>query len=96
MLHLFTSQNNSVAAPQIREVCVNYCTEGNCTSECSENNPFRINNIITGAIYNVSVSLRNDFGESGQTTALYGEGKIVSTVDIIECMGIVLSCNVMA
>ena len=75
-----------MAAPQITEVCVNYCTEGNCTSECSDDNPFRININTTGSTYNVSVSLRNDFGESGQTTTLYGEGKIVSTVDIIECM----------
>ena len=80
MLQLFTSQNNSVAAPRITQVCVTYCTEGNCTSECSDDNPFRINSITTGSAYNVSVSLRNDFGESGQTTDLYGEGKIVSTL----------------
>ena len=43
------------------------------------NDPFRIENIVNGTSYNISVSLRNDFGESGQTTALYGEGKIVST-----------------
>ena len=86
MLHLFTSQSNNVAAPQITDVCVNYCTEENWTSECSDDSPFRINNITTGSAYNISVSLRNDFGESGQTTAVYGEGKIVSTVDIIECM----------
>ena len=97
MLHLFTSQNNSVAAPQIREICVNYCTEGNCTSECSANNPFRINNITTGAIYNVSVSLRNDFGESGQTTALYGEEHywvhgVYMNCSILQCYGINLNC----
>ena len=74
MLQLFTSQSTGVAAPQTTEVCVNYCTEGNCTDECNDNNPFRINNTVNGTTYSVSVSLRNDFGQSGRATALYGEG----------------------
>ena len=66
--------------PPITDICVNYCTD-NCTYECrpmSGNNPFVINNIVNGTNYTISVSLRNDFGQSGQTTALYGEGKAVS------------------
>ena len=43
------------------------------------NDPFRIENIVNGTNYNINASLRNDFGESGQTTDLYGEDKIVST-----------------
>ena len=69
---------NSMIMPTINEVCVVYCTGDNCTSsDCrsvSGNNPFLINNTVNGTSYNISVSLRNDFGESGQTTALYGEG----------------------
>ena len=67
--------------PPITDICVNYCTGDNCTYECrpmSGNNPFRIDNIVNGTNYTISVSLRNDFGQSGQTTALYGEGKAVS------------------
>ena len=41
------------------------------------NDPFRIENIVNGTSYNINLLLRNDFGESGQTTDLYGEGKIV-------------------
>ena len=77
----FSSQHTGVAAPQTTDVCVNYCTEGNCTDECcpvSDNNPFRVNNIVPGANYTISLSLRNSFGQSGQTTTLYGEGKAVS------------------
>jgi len=51
----------------------------------SGNNPFRIDNITNGATYNVNISLRNNFGRSGQATEIYGEGKTVSTVDLIEC-----------
>ena len=51
-------------------------------SEChpvSGNNSFRINNIVRGENYAVSLSLRNDFGRSGQTTSeLYGESKTIS------------------
>ena len=69
--------NNNIM-PEVNEVCVVYCIGDNCTSSgcvsVSDNNPFRIDNIVNGTSYNVSVSLRNDFGESGQTTALYGEG----------------------
>ena len=47
------------------------------------NNPFRINNIVNGTNYTISVSLRNDFGQSGESTPeLYGEGKTVSIMDI--------------
>ena len=64
--------------PEVNEVCVVYCIGDNCTSSgcvsVSGNDPFRIENIVNGTSYNISVSLRNDFGESGQTTALYGEG----------------------
>ena len=54
-----------------------YCTDNCMSSDCrsvSGNNPFRINNIVNGTSYNISLLLRNDFGESGQTTALYSEG----------------------
>ena len=47
-------------------------TLSGCVS-VSGNNPFLINNIINGTSYNISVSLMNDFGESGHITALYGE-----------------------
>ena len=71
--------------PPITDICVNYCTD-NCTFECrpmSGNNPFRINNIVNGTNYTISLSLRNDFAQSGQTTPeLYGEGKAVSVMDI--------------
>ena len=64
--------------PPIRFVCFVYCIGDNCTSsDCvsvSGNNPFRTDTIVNGTSYNISVSLMNDFGESGQTTALYGEG----------------------
>ena len=66
--------------PAITEVCVN-CTGDNCTYECrlvSGNNPFRINNIVPGENYTISVSLRNDFGESGESASqLYGEVKVL-------------------
>ena len=72
---IFISQNTSVAAPPISDVCVIYCIGENCsTTECRPvSGAFRIDNITSGVNYNISVSLRNDFGESGQTTALYGE-----------------------
>ena len=67
--------------PPAREVCVN-CIGVNCMSECrpvSGNNPFHINNIVNGTNYTVSLSLRNDFGRSGESAPeLYGEGKTVS------------------
>ena len=71
--------------PTISEVCVVYCTDNCTSSDCrsvSGNNPFRINSIVNGTSYNISLSLRNDFGESGQTTALYSEGKAVSAINI--------------
>ena len=50
----------------------------------SGNDPFRINNIVRGTTYNISLSLRNDFGQSGETAPqLYGECKMVSSVDIM-------------
>ena len=80
---MFTSQNTSIAEPPITEVCVN-CIGDNCTFEChnaSSNNPFRINNIVNGTNYTISLSLRNDFGQSRQTTPeLYGEDKAASVV----------------
>ena len=46
-------------------------------SECrpvSGNNPFRISNIVPGANYTVSLSLRNELGQSGESDhMLYGE-----------------------
>ena len=70
----------------VTDICVNYCTGGNCTSECrngSTNNPFRINNIVNGTNYTISLSLRSDFGQSGESAPeLYGEGKTVSVMDI--------------
>ena len=45
-------------------------------------NPFRIKNIVPGKNYTISLSLRNSFGQSGQTTALYGEGKAVSAMNV--------------
>ena len=66
--------------PAITEVCIN-CTRDNCTYEChpvSGNNPFRINNVVSGINYTISLSLRNDFGQSGESAPkLYGEGKTV-------------------
>ena len=70
----------------ITGVCVNYCTGNSCTDECrlaSSNNPFRIDNIVNGTNYTISLSLRNDFAQSRQTTPeLYGECKAVSVMDI--------------
>ena len=70
----------------ITVVCVNYCTGNSCTDKCrlaSSNNPFHIDNIVNGTNYTISLSLRNDFGQSRQTTPkLYGEGKAVSIMDI--------------
>ena len=64
--------------PPVTEVCVN-CTGANCTLECrpvSGNNPFRINNIAPGENYTISLTLSNDFGQSGESTPeLYGKGK---------------------
>ena len=49
-------------------------------SEChpvSGNNPFRINNLVRGANYNISLSLRNSFGQSGESDRMsYGEGQL--------------------
>ena len=85
MLQIFALQNTSVIMPAITEVCVN-CTGDNCTYECrpvSDNNPFRVNNIVPGENYTVSLSLRNDFGRSEESAPeLYGEGKAVSVNDI--------------
>ena len=48
-------------------------------SECrpvSGNNPFRINNIVNGTNYTISLSLSSDFGQSEEgAPELYGEGK---------------------
>ena len=80
MLQMFALQNTSVIMPAITEVCVN-CSGDNCTYECrpvSGNNPFRINNIVPGENYTVSLSLRNDFGRSGESVPqLYGEAQTV-------------------
>ena len=54
----------------ITGVCINYCTGNSCTDECrlaSSNNPFRIDNIVNGTNYTISLSLRNDFGQSAWT-----------------------------
>ena len=71
--------------PAISEICVN-CTGDNCTYECrpvSGNNPFRISNIVSGENYTISLSLRNDFGQSGESAPeLYGEDKAVSVMEI--------------
>ena len=76
----FASQDrteNSMLMRPPSDICVNYCSEGNCTDECRSitgNQPFRINNIMNGTNYTVSLSLRNDFGQSGQTTPeLFGK-----------------------
>ena len=65
--------------PLITEVCVNCTGPGdNCTFECrpvSSNNSFRIYNITRGANYTVCLTLRNDFGQSGENCTSYGEGK---------------------
>ena len=77
-VHVQNPAGNNMIMPTISEVCVMYCIGDNCmSSDCvsvSGNNPFRIINTVNGTSYNISVSLRNDFGQSGQTTALYGEG----------------------
>ena len=74
------SLQNIVITPPITQVCVN-CIGDNCANECrpvSGNNPFRINNIVHGVNYTISVSLRNDFGQSGESDPeLYGEGETV-------------------
>ena len=82
VLMWFASQNcteNSTITPPPSDICVNYCTGGSCTDECrpiTGNQPLRINNIVKGTNYTVSLSLRNDFGESGQTTPeLFGKAK---------------------
>ena len=62
------------------DICVNFCTGDYCTDECRSiigNRSFRINNIINGTNYTVSLSLGNDFGQSGQTTPeLFGKAKV--------------------
>ena len=71
---------NIVITPPLMQVCVN-CIGDNCTYKCrpvSGNNPFRINNIVRGANYTISLSLRNDLGQSGGSAPeLYGEGRTV-------------------
>ena len=82
---MFALQNTGGAEPAVTTVCVN-CIGVNCMSECrpvSGNNPFRIINIVRGANYTVSLSLRNSFGQSGESDRVsYGEGKAVSIMDI--------------
>ena len=90
MFQLFAPQNTGGAEPAVTTVCIN-CIGVNCMSECrpvSGNNPFRINNIVRGANYTVSLSLRNSFGQSGESDRVsYGEGKSVSVMDIYNvCM----------
>ena len=69
--------------PPITEICVN-CTGDNCTYECrpvSAN--FRISNIVLGENYTITLSLRNGFGQSGESVPqLYGEGKAVSVMEM--------------
>ena len=79
---MFASQDhveNSMLMLLPSDICVNYCTGDSCTDECRSilgNQPFRINNIVNGTNYTVSLSLRNDFGQSGQTTPeLFGKAK---------------------
>ena len=76
---LFAPQNTGGAEPAVTTVCVN-CIGNNCMSECrpvSGNNPFQINNIVPGANYTISLSLRNNFGQSGESAPeLYGEGQL--------------------
>ena len=79
---MFASQDhteNSMLTLPLRDICVKYCIGDICTDECrpvSGNRPFRINNIVNGTNYTVSLSLRNDFGQSGQTTPeLFGKAK---------------------
>ena len=70
-------------------------------SEChpvSGNNPFRINNLVRGANYNISLSLRNSFGQSGESDRMsYGEGQLFSVIGYIQCMcmPISLDCDIM-
>ena len=59
----------------------------------SGNNPFRIDNITNGATYNVNISLRNDFGQSGQATELYGEGKAVSAMNVSVYVYVLSDCD---
>ena len=84
MLQIYASQSppgNNILTAAVTDVCVNYCTGGNCTSECrngSTSNPFRINNIVNGTNYTISLSLRSDFGQSGESAPeVYGEDKYV-------------------
>ena len=72
---------NVIITPFITEVCAN-CIGVNCMSECrpvSGNNPFRINNIVNGTNYTVSLSLSSVFGRSEEgAPELYGEGKLIT------------------
>ena len=74
---MFAPQNTGGAEPAVTTVCVN-CIGNNCMSECrpvSGNNPFRINNLVRGTNYTFSLSLRNSFGQSGESDRIsYGEG----------------------
>ena len=76
---MFAPQNTGGAEPAVTTVCVN-CIGVNFMSECrpvSGNNLFRINNIVRGANYTISISLRNSFGQSGESDRIsYGEGKL--------------------
>ena len=68
---------NNMIMPNVSEVCFVYCIGDNCSSPDCRNNPdntpFRINNTVNGTTYTVNISLGNDFGQSGQATALFGE-----------------------
>ena len=80
---MFAPQNTGGADPAVTMVCVN-CIGVNCMSECrpvSGNNPFRINNIVRGANYTISLSLRNSFGQSGEIDRV-SYGKEVSVMDM--------------
>ena len=93
---MFASQDrteNSMLMRPPSDICVNYCTGDYCTDECRSiisNRPFRINNIINGTNYTVSLSLRSDFGQSGQTTPeVFGKTK--AFLLYVYCMWCVLS-----
>ena len=76
---MFAPQNTGGAEPAVTTVCVN-CIGNNCMSECrpvSVNSPFCINNLVLGANYTISLSLRNSFGQSRESDRMpYGEGKL--------------------
>ena len=88
---MFAPQNTGGAEPAVTTVCVS-CIGVNCMSECrlvSGNNPFRINNLVRGANYTISLSLRNSFGQSGESDRMsYGEEKLflLWTYTAIQCI----------